>query len=47
MTAYRVWANPGHWAFLEASEAVVETFKTVSDRTESPLIEHHWQYMYR
>ncbi|MFQ7874911.1 hypothetical protein [Enterocloster sp.] len=31
---------------LEASEAVVETFKRYLIG-QNPLIEHHWQYMYR
>lgn len=34
-------------AFLEASEAVVETFKRYLIGQNPLLIEHHWQYMYR
>ena len=37
----------GAWAFLEASEAVVETFKRYLIGQNPLLIEHHWQYMYR
>lgn len=37
----------GAWAFLEASAAVVETFKRYLIGQDPLLIEHHWQYLYR
>lgn len=37
----------GAWAFLEASAAVVETFKRYLIGQDPLRIEHHWQYMYR
>lgn len=37
----------GAWAFLEASEMAVETFKRYLLGQDPLRIEHHWQYMYR
>jgi galactonate dehydratase len=37
----------GSWAFLEASSAVVETFKRYLVGQDPLRIEHHWQYLYR
>lgn len=37
----------GTWAFLEASAAVVETFKRYLIGQDPLLIEQHWQYLYR
>ncbi len=37
----------GTWAFLEASAAVVETFKRYLIGQDPLRIEHHWQYLYR
>lgn len=35
----------GTWAFLEASAAVVETFKRYLIGQDPLRIEHHWQYL--
>lgn len=37
----------GTWGFLEASEAVVQTFKRYLIGQDPLRIEHHWQYLYR
>ncbi len=37
----------GTWGFLEASAAVVETFKRYLIGQDPLRIEHHWQYLYR
>jgi galactonate dehydratase len=37
----------GAWGFLEASAAVVETFKRYLVGQDPLRIEHHWQYLYR
>jgi galactonate dehydratase len=37
----------GAWGYLEASEAVVETFKRYLIGQDPLRIEHHWQYLYR
>ncbi len=37
----------GAWGFLEASAAVVETFKRYLIGQDPLRIEHHWQYLYR
>lgn len=37
----------GAWGYLEASAAVVETFKRYLIGQDPLRIEHHWQYLYR
>ncbi len=37
----------GAWGYLEASAAVVETFKRYLIGRDPLRIEHHWQYLYR
>jgi galactonate dehydratase len=37
----------GTWGYLEASAAVVETFKRYLIGQDPLRIEHHWQYLYR
>ncbi|KKK89051.1 hypothetical protein LCGC14_2737010 [marine sediment metagenome] len=37
----------GTWGYLEASAAVVETFKRYLVGEDPLRIEHHWQYLYR
>ncbi|MDQ2784557.1 MAG: galactonate dehydratase [Chloroflexota bacterium] len=37
----------GSWGFLEASAAVVETFKRYLIGQDPLRIEHHWNYLYR
>ena len=37
----------GAWGYLEASAAVVETFKRYLIGQDPLKIEHHWQYLYR
>lgn len=37
----------GAWGYLEASGAVVETFKRYLIGQDPLRIEHHWQYLYR
>jgi len=37
----------GAWGFLEASEKVVETFRSYLVGQDPLRIEHHWQYLYR
>ncbi len=37
----------GAWGYLEASAAVVETFKQYLIGQDPLKIEHHWQYLYR
>lgn len=37
----------GAWAFLEASEAAVQTYKRYLIGQDPLKIEHHWQYLYR
>lgn len=37
----------GTWAFLEASEAIVQRFKHYLIGQDPLKIEHHWQYLYR
>jgi galactonate dehydratase len=37
----------GAWGFLEASEKVVESFKSYLIGQDPLRIEHHWQYLYR
>ena len=37
----------GAWGYLEASQAVVDTFKRYLIGQDPLSIEHHWQYLYR
>src|SRR5262245_29959 len=37
----------GTWGYLEASAAVIETFKRYLIGQDPLRIEHHWQYLYR
>ncbi len=37
----------GAWGFLEASEKVIETFKSYLIGQDPLRMEHHWQYLYR
>src|SRR5215831_4997093 len=37
----------GTWGYLEASEKVIQTFKTYLIGQDPLRIEHHWQYLYR